>query len=213
MPMVRLRLAISLDGFVAGPDQSVEHPLGVGGMRLHEWAFRTVAFRRMHALEGGVDDENSRIVAASFENLGAIVMGRNMFGGQPGPWDPARSWNGWWGANPPFHRPVFVLTHHPREPLVLDGENTFTFVTDGITSALDQARRAAGQRDVQVGGGADTARQFLSAGLVDAMVLNVVPLLLGRGERLLDGVEDLHGLTLRSTIPTPEVVHLQFRRS
>lgn len=213
MARLRLRISMSLDGFVAGPEQSVEHPLGKGGMRLHEWAFPLAIFRQLHGQQGGEVDASSEVIAGSFENVGATVMGRNMFGGHPGPWNPARPWNGWWGTNPPFHHPVFVVTHHPREPLVLEGGNSFTFVTGGIEAALEQARRAAGGRDVALGGGASVARQYLVAGLVDEAVLSVVPTLLGRGERLLDGAgDDLHGLELVRTIPARNVVHLVLSR-
>jgi dihydrofolate reductase len=211
---LRFRISTSLDGYVAGPDQSVKDPLGVGGMRLHEWVFPLAAFRRMHGGEGGVVNESTEIVEAAFRNVGASVMGRNMFGGHPGPWNPAKPWNGWWGSNPPFHHPVFVVTHHPRERLVLEGGTSFTFVTGGIQAALEQARQAAGGLDVSLGGGASVARQFLAAGLVDDMVLSVAPVLLGRGERLFDGGgDDLHGLELVRTVPAPGVVHLIFRRS
>ena len=204
---------MSVDGFVAGPRQSVENPLGVGGMRLHEWAFGLEVFRRMHGLEGGEVNASTQVIEEALANVGATIMGRNMFGGHPGPWDPQRPWNGWWGANPPFHHPVFVLTHHAREPLALEGGTTFTFVTDGIESALAQARRAAGGKDVGLGGGAKTAQQYLAAGLVEEMELSLVPILLGAGERLFDGVgDDLHGLSLVRTVAAPGVTHLKFAR-
>ena len=204
---------MSLDGFVAGPDQSVDHPLGVGGMRLHEWAFALAAFRRMHGLEGGDVNASTPIIEEAVANVGATIMGRNMFGGHPGPWNARRPWDGWWGTKPPFHHPVFVLTHHPRAPLALDGGTTFTFVTDGIESALVQARNAAAGKDVALGGGAQAARQYLAAGLVDEMTLSVVPILLGSGERLFEGVIDLHGLALVRTVAAPGVVHLAFART
>jgi len=205
---------MSLDGFVAGPDQSVDHPLGVGGMGLHEWAFALAAFRRMHGLDGGDVNASTPIIEEAVANVGATIMGRNMFGGHPGPWSAERPWNGWWGTNPPFHHPVFVLTHHPRAPLVLEGGTTFTFVTDGIESALDQARRAAAGKDVALGGGAKAARQYLAAGLVDEMTLSVVPILLGSGERLFERVgTDLHRLSLVRTVAAPGVVHLGFARA
>ena len=204
---------MSLDGFVAGPIQSVDNPLGVGGMRLHEWAFPLAAFREMHGLEGGEVNESTAVIEESFANIGATVMGRNLFGGHPGPWDAAKPWNGWWGATPPFHQPVFVLTHHAREPLKLEGGTTFTFVTDGIEAALERARRAAGGNDIALGGGANAARQYLAAGLVDEMEISLVPTLLGSGERLFDRVgDDLHGLELVRTVPAPKVVHLKFVR-
>lgn len=213
MSTVRFRISISLDGFVAGPNQSVDNPLGVGGTRLHEWAFPLRAFREMHGQEGGEVNESSKIIEEAFANVGASVMGRNMFGGHPGPWDPAKPWNGWWGPNPPFHHPVFVVTHHPREPLKLEGGTTFIFVTGGIKAALQQAQRAAEGRDVSLSGGANTARQFLVAGLVDEMEVSLVPVLLGSGERLFEGVgDDLHGLKLVRTVAAPGVTHLKLAR-
>src|SRR5437762_4857620 len=204
---------MSLDGYVAGPRQSVENPLGVGGMRLHEWAFPLAAWRAMHGLEGGETSESTRVIEESLANLGATVMGRNMFGGHPGPWDPRNPWTGWWGPNPPYHHPVFVLTHHPRAPLVMEGGTTFTFVTGGIEAALEQARRAAGGQDVSLAGGAKAAQQYLAAGLVDEMEINLVPTFLGRGERLFEGVgDDLHGLELVRTVAAPRVTHLKFAR-
>jgi len=213
MSKLRFRISMSLDGYVAGPDQSVDNPLGIGGMRLHEWVFPLKVWRSMHGMEGGVESESSRVVEESLSNIGATIMGRNMFGGHPGPWNPQEPWKGWWGPNPPFHHPVFVLTHHPREPLELEGGTRFTFVTDGIESALDQARRAAGGKDVSLAGGAKAAQQYLAAGLVDEMEINLAPTLLGSGERLFDGVgDDLYGLELARTVATPGVVHLKFAR-
>jgi len=210
---LRFTISMSLDGFVAGPNQSIDDPLGVGGMRLHEWVFPLAVWRAMHGLDGGEANESSRVVEESLANVGATVMGRNMFGGHPGPWDRASCWNGWWGANPPFHHPVFVLTHHARAPLVLEGGTTFTFVTDGIESALAQARRAAGGKDVSLAGGARAAQQYLAAGLVDEMRISLVPTLLGGGERLFAGVgDDLHGLELVRTIAAPNVTHFKFAR-
>src|SRR5438477_4862017 len=151
---------MSLDGFVAGPHQSVDHPLGVSGMRLHEWAFPLAFWRSMHGLPGGDVDESNHVVEQSFAGVGATIMGRHMFGGHPGPWKRDNPWMGWWGNNPPYHHPVFVLTHHPREPLVLEGGTTFNFVTGGIEAALDQARREARGKDVMLAGGASAAQQF-----------------------------------------------------
>ncbi|MFL5574487.1 MAG: dihydrofolate reductase family protein [Gemmatimonadaceae bacterium] len=212
MSRLRFTISMSLDGFVAGPDQSVANPLGVGGMQLHQWVFALTTFREMHGMPGGEVNESTPVVEETLANIGATIMGRNMFGGHPGPWDRRAPWNGWWGENPPFHHPVFVLTHHAREPLVLEGGNSFTFVTDGIESALEQARRAAGGRDVSLAGGAEAARQYLVAGLVDQMDINLVPALLGGGERLFDGVDDLHGLELVRTVATPKVTHLRFAK-
>jgi dihydrofolate reductase len=213
MAKLRFKISMSLDGYVAGPSQSVEHPLGIGGQRLHEWAFQLAVFRALLGLEGGEVNDSTPIVQESLADIGATVMGRNMFGGHPGPWEARTPWNGWWGQNPPFHHPVFVLTHHARAPLELEGGTTFTFVTGGIEAALDLARRAAGRRDVSLAGGAKAAQQYLTAGLVDEMEINLVPTLLGSGERLFDGVgDDLHGLTLVRTVATPRVTHLKFAR-
>ena len=204
---------MSLDGFVAGPSQSVDNPLGIGGMRLHEWAFALEKWREQHGLEGGETNASTGVVEESLANIGATVMGRNMFGGHPGPWDPKNPWNGWWGTNPPFHHPVFVLTHYKREPLKLEGGTTFTFVTNGIEAALEQARRAASGKDVSLAGGAKAAQEYLAAGLVDEMEISLVPTLLGSGERLFDGIgDDLHGLELVRTVATPQVTHLRFAK-
>ena len=204
---------MSLDGFVAGPNQSVDNPLGIGGMRLHEWAFALTAWRATHGLEGGEVNESSRVVEESNQNIGATIMGRNMFGGHPGPWNSTKPWNGWWGSNPPFHHPVFVLTHHARAPLVMEGGTTFTFVTEGIEAALEQARLAAIGHDVSLAGGAKAAAQYLRAGLVDEMEINLVPILLGDGERLFQGTGDsLHGLELVRVVTQPKVTHLKFLR-
>ncbi len=211
MSKLRFRISMSLDGFTAGPDQSVDNPMGIGGMRLAEWVFPLAAWRAMHGLEGGELNASTQIVEESLANIGATIMGRNMFGGHPGPWDAGKPWNGWWGSNPPFHHPVFVLTHHAREPLELEGGNTFSFITDGIHSALDQARRAANGKDVSLAGGANAAQQYLAAALVDEMDISIAPVLLGRGERLFENVGvDLHGLNLVRTISAPGAVHLKF---
>jgi dihydrofolate reductase len=210
---LRLRISMSLDGFVAGPNQSVDNPLGIGGMRLHEWVFPLRVWRAIHDMEGGEVNESSGVVEQSFANIGASLMGRNMFGGYPGPWDAENPWRGWWGNNPPFHHPVFVLTHYARAPLQMEGGTTFTFVTDGIESALEQARRAAGGEDVALAGGAKAAQQYLAAGLVDEMEIHLAPVLLGSGERLFEDVgDDLHGLELVRTVPAPNVTHLKFAR-
>jgi dihydrofolate reductase len=209
---LRFRIAISLDGFTAGPDQSVKNPLGIGGEQLHEWALPLAAWRNPHGLKGGKVNQSSPVMEELLANIGATIMGRNMFGGHPGGWDSDSPWNGWWGDNPPFHHPVFVLTHHPRPPLKLKGGTTFTFVTDGIRSAYKQALRAARGRDVALAGGANAARQYLDAGLMDEMVLHLVPILLGSGERLFDGGTDLHGLKPVQTVAAPDVTHLKFAR-
>lgn len=198
---------------MAGPDQSLEQPLGVGGERLHEWVIALESWRRAHGMDGGLVNASTRVVEDEIANIGATIMGRNMFGGGPGPWSRTEPWTGWWGSNPPFHHPVFVLTHHPREPLTMEGGTSFTFVTEGSRSALEQARRAAGGKDITLAGGAQTAQQYLSAGLVDEMLLHLVPVLLGAGERLFDQVDDLHGLALVETIPAPGVAHLRFTKA
>jgi dihydrofolate reductase len=211
MSKLRFNIAMSLDGFVAGPNQSEENPLGEGGMQLHEWLVPLAAFRETHGEEGGEVNASTPVVEGWFENVGAAVMGRNMFGGGPGPWgvDP---WNGWWGDDPPFHTPVFVLTHHAREPLEMKGGTTFYFVTDGIESGLEQAKEAARGKDVHIAGGAEVAQQYLAAGLIDEMELHVVPVLLGDGERLFDnlGGVDLKLEQLRA-IEAPGVTHLKYR--
>lgn len=202
---------MSLDGFVAGPNQSIDNPLGVGGMRLHEWVIPLAVWREQHGESGGDVNASSRVVEDATANIGATIMGRNMFGGHPGPWRPEAPWNGWWGRTPPFHHPVFVLTHHARAPLVLEGGTTFTFVTDGMESALTQAKRAAGRKDIALAGGASAAQQYLAAGLVDEMLISQVPILLGGGERLFDNVgDDLRGLALEEVTPAPGVTHLLF---
>ena len=213
MSKLRFRISMSLDGFAAGPSQSVDNPLGIGGTRLHEWVFPLAVWRAMHGLEGGEVNASSALVEESLANIGATVMGRNMFGGHPGPWKTKEPWNGWWGVNPPFHHPVFVLTHHAREPLELEGGTTFNFVTGGIQSALEQARRAAAGKDVSLAGGANVANRYLAAGVVDEMEINLVPVLLGSGERLFEGLgDDLHGLELVRTVAAPKVTHLKFAR-
>ncbi len=204
---------MSLDGFVAGPRQSIQDPLGIGGEGLHEWIFPLAFWKRMHGKDGGELDESNRVAEESFANIGATVMGRNMFGGHPGPWDDEKPWKGWWGNNPPYHHPVFVLTHHARKPLELEGGTTFTFVTEGIEAALERARRAAGAKDVSLAGGASVAGQYLAAGLVDEMEIHLVPILLGSGARLFEGVgDDLHGLELVRTVAAPKVTHLKFAK-
>ena len=203
---------MSLDGFIAGPNQSLQEPLGVGGEQLHEWVFPLQVWRRAHGKEGGEVNESTPVVEEELANIGATIMGRNMFGGGPGPWSKTDPWKGWWGRNPPFHHPVFVLTHHAREPLMMEGGTSFTFVTDGIERALEQARLAAGRRDVALAGGARAAQQYLSAGLVDEMQLHLVPTLLGGGERMFDNVDDLHGLELVETVAAPTVIHVKLAR-
>ena len=210
MGKVRFQVAISLDGYIAGPDQSEADPLGIGGMELHQWMFDLEAWREGMGQKGGEINASTVVIAEARANLGAHVMGRNMFGGGPGPWREDRPWNGWWGDNPPFHKPVFVITHHPRQPLEMDGGTTFFFVTDGIESALSQARVAAGDLDVAIGGGASVLRQYLAAGLVDEFELHIVPTLLGGGERPLDDLGDIKLEQVR-VLEAPGVAHLKYR--
>jgi len=189
MPKLRVQsFSLSLDGYGAGPDQDLANPMGVGGMALHEWVFPTRTFQRMFGKEEGstgVDDDFAR---RGFENVGAWILGRNMFGPIRGPW-PDESWKGWWGNNPPYHTPVFVLTNHARAPIEMEGGTTFHFVTDGIEAALERAFAGAKGQDVRLGGGGATIRQYLAAGLVDELHLAISPVLLGRGEHLLAGID------------------------
>src|SRR3954463_547018 len=188
MSTTRAQISISLDGFVAGPDQSRENPLGVGGERLHEWAFPTAAFARVQGREGGEENADSAVIDEIWSNIGAFIMGRNMFGPIRGAW-PDESWRGWWGDTPPYHVPVFVLTHHPRNAIEMKGGTTFHFVTDGIHAALQRAGDAAGDKDVRIGGGVATIRQYLQAGLIDELHLAARPILLGAGENLFAGLD------------------------
>ena len=208
MGQVTCQISISLDGFVAGPNQSVEDPIGEGGMRLHEWVFATDSWRSQHGEEGGERNADAEVVDEVFEGIGAYIMGRKMFGGGDGPWD--ESWRGWWGDDPPYHTPVFVLTHHAREPLEMQGGTTFHFVTDGIESALEQARAAAGDKDVSIAGGASAVGQYLAAGLLDELYLHIVPVVLGAGERLLENVGD-PTLEPVNVVASPGVTHVKYR--
>jgi dihydrofolate reductase len=188
--MSKLRVhsfSISVDGFGAGPDQDLENPLGVGGPKLFDWAFATRTFQKMHGQEAGETGADEDVAARGFEGIGAYILGRNMFGPVRGPWLD-ESWKGWWGDDPPYHTPVFVLTHYPRAPLQMAGGTEFRFVTDGIHSALEQARDAAGDKDVRLGGGVSTIRQYLGASLIDELHLAIVPVLIGHGEHLLGGL-------------------------
>jgi dihydrofolate reductase len=205
-------VSVSVDGFLAGPNATLTEPLGAGGEALHEWAFVTKSFREAHGLEGGEDGADSDVVGEHVRSIGATLMGRRMFSGGAGPWENDPNANGWWGEEPPFHHPVFVLTHHPREDLVLQGGTTFTFVTDGIEAALELARGAAGERDVAVAGGANVIQQYLEAGLVDEFQLHVAPVLLGAGVRLFGDrpAEPLRVVRSR-VIGSPGVAHLRYR--
>ena len=210
MSKVRVHISTSLDGYVAGPNQSMEEPLGEGGEQLHEWLVALKAWREASGMEGGEENASSTVLRDAFANVGAEIMGRGKFGPPSrGPWgdDP---WQGWWGDEPPFHKPVFVLTHHEREPLTLS-DTTFTFVTDGIQSALERAREAAGDKDVFVGGGAATINQYLAAGHVDELELSVVPILLGGGARLFAGVGAHLKLEKLRAVEAPGITHLKYR--
>ena len=189
--MTRIRVegfTISLDGYGAGPDQDLEHPLGVGGNELHRWLLPTRTFQKSHGSGDGTIGVDDDFAARGFENIGAWILGRNMFGPVRGPW-PDLSWQGWWGDNPPYHVPVFVLTHHERPPLIMEGGTTFHFVTGGAEEALERARKAANGMDVRIGGGADTVRQYLRAGQIDELHIAISPILLGRGEHLFEGID------------------------
>jgi dihydrofolate reductase len=198
--MSKLRVnsfSISIDGYGAGPNQSIETPLGVGGESLHEWMVTTKTFQQTYGNEGGTTGVDDEFTARGFDNIGAWILGRNMFGPVRGPW-PDDSWKGWWGDTPPYHAPVFVLTNHPRESVAMDGGTTFHFVTDGIHAALERARKAAKGQDIRLGGGAATIRQYLMARLIDELHIAVSPILLGSGEHLFAGL-DMPGLGYRCT--------------
>ena len=213
MSKLKLNITMSMDGYVAGPNQSRDHPLGIGGERLHGWLVPLRAFRERHGAEGGEVNASTPFAEDILAGAGATIMGRNMFGGGPGPWGE-EPWQGWWGEDPPYHHPVFVLTHHSREPLELDGGTTFQFVTDGIESALEQARTAAGDKDVSLGGGASLAQQYLAAGLLDELVISLVPIFLGGGARLFDNLgEPPPSLEQVEAVGAPGVTHLRYRRA
>ena len=213
MPRVRVHnFSISLDGYGAGPAQNVDHPLGVGGNRLHTWAFKTRGGRKMLGQPGGDEGVDNDFWMRGDDGIGATVMGRNMFGPIRGPWGD-EEWKGWWGDEPPYHHPVFVLTHHPHDAIPMEGGTTFHFVTDGIEAALEQAVAAAGGQDVRIGGGVATIQQYLAAGLLDELHVAIAPLLLGGGERLfehLDGAETRYECV--ELMSTPNVVHVQLAR-
>ena len=212
MAKVRLDISMSLDGFVAGPDATIELPLGVGGERLHEWVFGLKTFRENHGMSGGETNRDDEIVAEGLAANGAVIMGRRMFSGGEGPWAADPNANGWWGDEPPFGVPVFVLTHHERETLDMPGGTGFHFVTDGIESALDGARAAAGDKDVLLAGGGEVVQQYLRAGLVDEVQVHLVPVFLGSGVRLFEGIP-LDAVTLEAerVVASPQVTHLRFR--
>ncbi len=210
MPNVSFDVSVSLDGYLAGPNPRLEAPLGDRGEQLHEWVTKLAAWRRPHGLEGGEEGGDSDVVEESVAGVGAYVMGRGMFGGGDGAWGD-EPWRGWWGDDPPFHVPVYVVTHHPREPLVMDGGTTFHFVTDGVEAAVAQAKAAAGDGRTMIGGGASVVQQALNAGLVDEFQLHVVPVLLGGGVRLLDGIDPTLRIELDRVLDSPAVTHLRYR--
>jgi len=210
MGIVRFQVSVSLDGYLAGPNQTVDEPLGAGGENLHLWMFDLEIWRRQIGEEGGIVNESTAVLEEARANVGAYVMGRKMFGGGPGPWSSDPEWKGWWGDDPPYHTAVFVLTHHPRDPVMMQGGTTFHFVTDGPESALVQAREDAGERDVAIAGGANTIQQYLAADAVDEFELHVAPQILGGGERLLENVGELRLEQVRA-IEAPGVTHVKYR--
>jgi dihydrofolate reductase len=214
MPKLRVHnFALSLDGYAAGPDQDLDNPLGVGGLRLHEWFYPTRTFQRMVGTDGGEEGLDNDFAARGDAGIGATIMGRNMFGPIRGEWGDD-SWTGWWGDNPPYHHPVFVLTHHPRASITMQGGTTFHFVSDGINAALDRAFDAAGGDDVRLGGGVATVQQYLRAGLIDEMHLAIVPILLGSGERLFDHLDGGPvGYECVEFVSSPSVLHARFART
>jgi dihydrofolate reductase len=214
MPKLRVHnFSVSLDGYAAGPDQSLDNPLGVGGRRLHEWAFATRTYRQMFGADDGNDDLDEEFAAQGDVGIGATIMGRNMFGPVRGPWG-SEDWAGWWGEDPPYHHPVFVLTHHSRAPVRMQGGTTFHFVTDGINAALEQALDAADGNDVRLGGGAACIQEYLRAGLVDEIHLAIVPVLLGGGERLFDHVDGgPTGYECVELVSSTSVAHARLARS
>jgi dihydrofolate reductase len=214
MPRVRVNnIAVSVDGYAAGPDQSLENPIGVGGSRLHEWLFPTRSFREMQGRAGGEEGPDNDFAVAGNLGVGATIMGRNMFGPIRGPWADAQ-WSGWWGDEPPYHHPVFVLTNHPRDPITMQGGTVFHFVTDGIHAALTQAMDSAGGQDVKIAGGVSTIQQYLRASLVDELEVAIAPVLLGSGERLFDHLGgSLRGFECTEFVGTQSALHARFTRT
>jgi dihydrofolate reductase len=212
MAKLNLDISMSLDGFVAGPDPTLEDPLGKGGEQLHEWIVGLASWREAHGRTGGERNAEDDLVSEGRESTGAVIMGRRMFSGGSGPWEDDPKADGWWGDEPPFHAPVFVLTHHEREPVPKEGGTTYNFVTGGIESALEQARTAAGGKDVLIAGGAEAAQQYLKAGLLDELQLHVAPVLLGGGVRLFEGLgPDDARLELATAVESPKVTHVRYR--
>jgi dihydrofolate reductase len=212
MGKLTLDISMSLDGFIAGPNQTLEQPLGEGGDRLHEWAYAAASWRERHGASGGETDGDSEVIDESLRNTGATVMGRRMYSGGHGEWEEDPNADGWWGENPPFRHPVFVLTRHAREPVTKEGGTTFTFVTDGIEPALEQARAAAGDKNVAIGGGANVVQQYLNSGLLDELQIHLSPVLLADGVRLFDNLASGQlGLECTRVIESPTVTHLKYR--
>jgi dihydrofolate reductase len=212
MARLTFDITMSLDGFVAGPSPSMDDPLGVGGEQLHEWAFAASAWRESHGRTGGEDNVDSKVIEEHLAGIGAVIMGRKMYSGGQGPWEDDPNGLGWWGDEPPFHVPVFVLTHHAREPLPMEGGTTFNFVTDGIESALDQAREAAGDKDIHVAGGAEAVQQYLTAGLVDEFQVHIAPVFLGTGTPLFDNLgSEPPKVECTRAIESPAVTHVRYR--
>jgi dihydrofolate reductase len=212
MGKVKFEITTSVDGFITGPNPGYEHPLGEGGERLHEWAYGLRAFREPHGESGGETGPDNDLLEESFASSGATIMGRRMFSGGQGPWEEDPNADAWWGDDPPFHHAVFVLTHHPRETMEMKGGTTFTFVTDGIESALEQAQAAAGDKDVGIGGGANVFQQYLKAGLVEEMLIHVAPVLMGEGVRLFENhIDGQVELERTQVIDSPAVTHLRYR--
>jgi len=213
MAKLTFDITMSLDGFIAAPNASLEHPLGEGGERLHEWAFAAESWREQHGMSGGDANEDSEILEEATKAMGAVIMGRKMFSGGEGPWENDPNAAGWWGDDPPFHVPVFVLTHHARETKPMEGGTTFTFVTNGIEAALEQAQEVAGEKNVAIAGGASVVQQYLGAGLLDEMQIHVAPLLLGDGVRLFENHVGAQQPEVEATrvIRSPLVTHLRYR--
>jgi dihydrofolate reductase len=210
MTMLIVDITMSLDGFIAGPNRTVEHPLGEGGDKLHDWIIGLASWREPHGLTGGTRNADDDLFREYVDAQGAVLMGRRMFSGGEGPWEDDPVADGWWGDEPPFHAPVFILTHHARET-VTKSDSSYTFVTDGLEAALDRARAAAGERNVAIAGGADVVQQYLRAGLVDEIQIHVAPLLLGDGVRLLDNLDESVKLEGTRVIESPAVTHLKYR--
>jgi dihydrofolate reductase len=211
MSKLRIDISVSADGYVAGPDPSMEDPLGRGGEQLHEWVLKLKAWREPHGREGGEETPDDEIVREHVGSVGATIMGRRMYSNGSGPWEDDPKADGWWGDDPPFGHSIYVLTHHEREPVAKADGTSYNFVTDGIEAALQRAREQAGDQDVAIAGGADAIQQYLNAGLVDELQLHIVPVVLGGGRRLLDGIDPSISLELDRVVNSPEVTHIRYR--